>query len=119
MPTNYVSKLLGHTNLTTTSRHLNTLRRGLHAAMQKVEQHQVEQKALAQRLHTDEKAAAAVVSASNEAMVASCFFPNSYKVGEEGEIEPTRCCDRQPLKTTSRVDGQERGIDKYNTTHQD
>jgi integrase len=34
-----VSKILGHTNLTTTSRYLNIHRRGLHAAMEKLEQH--------------------------------------------------------------------------------
>ena len=66
VPTNYVSKLLGHTNLTTTSRYLNIHRRGLQMAMQKLEQHQAEQKAVAQALHTDEKAAPAVVSASDD-----------------------------------------------------
>ena len=35
----FVSKILGHTNLTTTSRYLNIHRRGLHAAMEKLEQH--------------------------------------------------------------------------------
>ena len=34
----YVSKLLGHTNLTTTSRYLNIHRRGLHRAMAQYEQ---------------------------------------------------------------------------------
>ena len=35
---NFVSRLLGHTNLTTTSRYLNIHRRGLHMAMQKFEE---------------------------------------------------------------------------------
>jgi hypothetical protein len=35
--TNYASKLLGLTNLTTTSRYLNIHRRGLHLAMRKLE----------------------------------------------------------------------------------
>ena len=38
MPINYVSKMLGHTNLTTTTRYLNVQRRELHRAMQKVEE---------------------------------------------------------------------------------
>lgn len=39
VPVTLVSKILGHTNLTTTSRYLNIHRRGLHAAMEKLEQH--------------------------------------------------------------------------------
>ncbi len=39
VPVTFVSKILGHTNLTTTSRYLNIHRRGLHAAMEKLEQH--------------------------------------------------------------------------------
>ena len=35
--TNYVSKMLGHQNLSTTTRYLNITRRGLHLAMQKFE----------------------------------------------------------------------------------
>jgi hypothetical protein len=38
VPVNFVSRLLGHTNLTTTSRYLNIHRRGLHMAMQKFEE---------------------------------------------------------------------------------
>lgn len=38
MPINFVSKLLGHTNLLTTSRYLNVHRRGLHMAMEKYEE---------------------------------------------------------------------------------
>jgi integrase len=66
VPTNYVSKLLGHTNLTTTSRYLNIHRRGLQMAMEKLEQHRPELKAVAQPLHTDEKTAPAVVPVSDE-----------------------------------------------------
>ena len=47
-----VSKILGHTNLTTTSRYLNIHRRGLHAAMEKLEAHRP---AVAQPLHSKEK----------------------------------------------------------------
>ena len=42
IPTNYVSKLLGHASLTTTTRYLNINRRGLHLAMEKLEQHRKE-----------------------------------------------------------------------------
>ena len=48
VPVTLVSKILGHTNLTTTSRYLNIHRRGLHAAMEKLEQHRP---AVAQPLH--------------------------------------------------------------------
>lgn len=44
----YTSKLLGHTNLNTTSRYLNIHRRGLNAAMQKLEEHRA---SVAQALH--------------------------------------------------------------------
>ncbi len=37
MPTLYVSQFLGHTNLTTTTRYLNSTRRGLHWAMRRFE----------------------------------------------------------------------------------
>jgi len=47
---NYVSKLLGHADLTTTTRYLNINRRGLHRAMQQLEDHRTEN--LAQTLHT-------------------------------------------------------------------
>ena len=39
MPINFVSRILGHTNLTTTSRYLNLHRRGLHMAMRRFEEH--------------------------------------------------------------------------------
>jgi hypothetical protein len=38
VPIVYVSSLLGHSNLSTTSRYLNIHRRGLHLAMQKLEE---------------------------------------------------------------------------------
>ena len=38
IPINYVSKLLGHTNVTTTTRYLNVQRRELHRVMQKYEE---------------------------------------------------------------------------------
>ena len=47
MPIVYVSSLLGHSNLSTTSRYLNIHRRGLHLAMQKLK----ESRAVAQTLH--------------------------------------------------------------------
>jgi integrase len=66
VPTNYVSKRLGHTNLTTTSRYLNIHRRGLQMAMEKLEQHQAERKAVPQALHNDENGAQAVVPGSED-----------------------------------------------------
>jgi integrase len=49
VPISYTSKILGHSNLNTTSRYLNIHRRGLHDAMQKLEGHRP---AVAQALHT-------------------------------------------------------------------
>jgi integrase len=49
VPVNFVSKILGHTNLTTTSRYLNIHRRGLHLAMEKFE----ESRRLASLLQTE------------------------------------------------------------------
>ena len=63
VPTNYVSKILGHTNLTTTSRYLNIHRRGLHLAMEKLERHQ-SAKDVAQTLHSDTPVSPAIVPAS-------------------------------------------------------
>ena len=59
VPTNYVSKLLGHASLTTTTRYLNINRRGLHRAMQQLEDHRAEN--LAQSLHTGSEDAQDVV----------------------------------------------------------
>ena len=66
VPTNYVSKLLGHTNLTTTSRYLNIHRRGLQLAMQKLEEHRAGQKSVAHALHKDQENAPAVAPASDD-----------------------------------------------------
>jgi integrase len=63
VPTNYVSKLPGHTNLTTTSRYLNIHRRGLQLAMQKLEEHRP---SVAQPLHTSPNSAPAVVPTTDE-----------------------------------------------------
>jgi len=61
VPTNYVSKILGHTNLTTTSRYLNINVRGLHIALDKLEEYRAAKKAVAQPLHNGENAAPADV----------------------------------------------------------
>ena len=59
VPINYVSKLLGHADLTTTTRYLNINRRGLHRAMHQLEAHRTE--SLAQTLHTPSEDAQDVV----------------------------------------------------------
>lgn len=64
VPVTFVSKILGHTNLSTTSRYLNIHLRGLHSAMQKLEEHRP---AVAQPLHKpDEDAQAGVPQASQQ-----------------------------------------------------
>ena len=58
MPINYVSGMLGHTNLTTTSRYPNINRRELHRAMQRFEESRAE---FAQGLHKGTDRSPAVV----------------------------------------------------------
>jgi integrase len=74
VPIVYVSSMLGHSNLSTTSRYLNIHRRGLHLAMQKLEesrtlasnQHNAptESDSVAQPLHTADSPAQALVQDS-------------------------------------------------------
>jgi integrase len=66
IPITYVSKILGHTNLTTTSRYLNIHRRELHRMMQRFEEARTAAKpAVAHALHTDETRPLAVVPAAD------------------------------------------------------
>jgi integrase len=75
VPISYVSKILGHTNLTTTSRYLNIHRRGLQTAMRTLERHRErkeeqdreEKKRVAQALHTSTNSTPANVPSLNEA----------------------------------------------------
>jgi integrase len=64
VPISYTSKILGHTNLNTTSRCLNIHRRGLHDAMQKLESHR---SAVAHPLHTPPQDTPADVQRTEEA----------------------------------------------------
>ena len=61
VPINYVSNLLGHSNLTTTSRYLNINRRGLHLAMQRYEESRKKTSQVAQKLHKPTPPTQAVV----------------------------------------------------------
>jgi integrase len=74
VPISYTSRILGHSNLMTTSRYLNTHRRGLHIAMQTLERHREQQeqgreqqKRVAQSLHTADASAPANVAAHEQA----------------------------------------------------
>jgi integrase len=79
--TNYVSKILGHASLSTTTRYLNIQRRGLHLAMEKLEESQkaaaeerrkkaeaekAKLSAVARPLHTADDLTPAVVPAFDE-----------------------------------------------------
>ena len=68
MPINYVSGMLGHTNLTTTSRYLNINRRELHRAMRRFEVSRAE---FAQSLHKADTESPAVVQTSNDPAVSN------------------------------------------------
>ena len=67
MPINYVSALLGHTNLTTTSRYLNINRRELHRAMQRFEESRQLKTEFAQSLDKDTDPKPAVVQQPDDA----------------------------------------------------
>lgn len=67
VPVTLVSKILGHTNLTTTSRYLNIHLRGLHAAMDKLEAHRP---AVAQPLHKADEDTQATVPTSDASIPA-------------------------------------------------
>ena len=56
MPTLYVSHFLGHASLSTTTRYLNSTRRGLHWAMERFESARKER---AEQAEAEKKAAAA------------------------------------------------------------
>jgi integrase len=72
MPINYVSNMLGHSNLSTTSRYLNINRRGLHLAMRKFEESRIAKTlptqqydpGVAQALHKSDDPGLAVVQHS-------------------------------------------------------
>ena len=64
---NYVSNLLGHTNLTTTSRYLNILKRELHRVMQRFEETRQNKATFAQSLHKETEHTPAVVQEPHEA----------------------------------------------------
>jgi integrase len=73
MPIVYVSTMLGHSNLTTTSRYLNINRRGLHLAMksyeanrQAVDANDQTDESVAHPLHTNDANALAVVIESDQ-----------------------------------------------------
>jgi integrase len=82
VPTNYVSKILGHASLSTTTRYLNIQRRGLHLAMEKLEesrrlaeeqrrkkaeeQKRKDAEAVAHPLHTDVESTPAFVPDLND-----------------------------------------------------
>ena len=71
-PVTLVSKILGHTNLTTTSRYLNIHLRGLHAAMEKLEAHRP---AVAQPLHKADEDTQASVPTSRRFSARPNFSP--------------------------------------------
>jgi integrase len=68
VPISYTSKILGHSNLNTTSRYLNIHRRGLQDAMQKLEGHRP---VVAQALHTTTTNAPANVQPAADAPVSN------------------------------------------------
>ena len=61
VPINYVSNLLGHSNLTTTSRYLNIHKRELHRVMQRFEESRESSSRVAQKLHKETEHTPAVV----------------------------------------------------------
>ena len=95
VPISYVSKLLGHTNLSTTSRYLNIHRRGLQAAMQK-----------ARRASASRCTGVAQICRGHTSLRAQSRRPPRRQVSQfqlirlvrKERFELSRSCERQPLK---------------------
>jgi integrase len=83
---NYVGKMLGHANLTTTSRYLNIQGRGLHLAMEKLEEHQRKSESVAQTLHTEPKTAPASSLSLADAQSDKSSIKLKIDAGAEGGI---------------------------------
>jgi integrase-like protein len=85
MPINYVTNMLGHSELSTTSRYLNINRRGLHLAMEKFEENRAEwtsrqtkSESVAQPLHTADEPPQAVVQHSTRKRPSIAIFDAIY-----------------------------------------
>src|SRR3984893_4637796 len=85
MPINYVSNMLGHSNLSTTSRYLNINRRGLHLAMEKFEENrgewnnrQAKSESVAQPLHGRRPPASRCATPHHEAYPPIAVFDAIY-----------------------------------------
>ena len=111
-----MSKLLGHASLSTTTRYLNIQRRGLHLAMETLEESQraaAEEKRkkaeeqerkntepVAQALHTEEREPQASVQEKDSVSLPPSPWPRSgYCVVRKRGFEPPLPCGNKALRT--------------------
>jgi integrase len=94
VPVNFVSRLLGHTNLTTTSRYLNIHRRGLHMAMQKFE----ESRRLASLLQDPPQNDSATAGEPQQEPAAKPSVSSDLQVVRKRGFEPPRPCGHKLLR---------------------
>jgi len=94
-----VSKFLGHRNLSTTTRYLNTTSRRLRLALLRVEQARAQSESSCQFLQTDSgiPAARGTTPTRRPRRASHCLLSTSGLV-RKGGFEPPRYCYRQPLK---------------------
>jgi hypothetical protein len=81
-----VGKMLGHANLSTTSRYLKIQATGLHLAMEKLEEHQRKSESAAQTLHTKPETAPARVLSLADAQSDKSSITLKIDAGTEGGI---------------------------------
>ena len=89
---------LGDTHLTTTSRYFNIHRRGLQMAMQKLERHQAEQKAVAQALHTGESRTSRCALLGRHARPQTASFLTVRVCVRRGDSNPHALASASPLE---------------------
>ena len=101
MPINFVSRLLGHINLTTTSRYLNIHRRGLHMAMQKFE----ESRRVAEALQDPAEQQPESEPASEAEHARNPAFAETYRLVRKRGLEPPPPCGDKLLSRVNQVPG--------------
>jgi hypothetical protein len=87
VPTTYVSKFLGHRNLTTTTRYLNPTRLGLRLAVEKLEQHRaVQEPRTSQRIQSEAPPLAKPLQTAHPVGATICAVQNSLSAAKSRSV---------------------------------